>query len=341
MTTMWMVRSGRGSDRIDEFLEHGVVAIGWEQVGKLSPKMHKDELLKAFVKTYPKDREGKRNGAASQVYRFLTEIQIGDHIVTYDRERRRYVLGKVVSNYEWKPGLIDQLPNVRRVEWTQEVNRDALGTSTRNTLGAIQTLFKLSAEASNDLLQHAAVRGEQSESPPEPTPPIEQEEEEEARATLVNETIEKADEFIEDAINALDWSQMQQLVAGVLRAMGYRTTVADAGPDRGVDIFASPDGLGLQEPRIFVEVKHRSAQMGAKEIRAFLGGRKKGDKCLYISTGGFSKDAHYEADRADIATTLVTLPMLRKLVVDYYESLDSEAQALVPLRRLYWPEVRK
>ncbi len=39
--------------------------------------------------------------------------------------------------------------------------------------------------------------------------------------------------------------------------------------------------------------------MGSKEIRAFLGGRKQGDKCLYVSTGGFSKDAHYEADRAD------------------------------------------
>jgi len=56
------------------------------------------------------------------------------------------------------------------------------------------------------------------------------------------------------------------LVAGVLRAMGYRTTVSAPGADRGVDIFASPDGLGLQEPRIFVEVKHRNeTTMGAEK----------------------------------------------------------------------------
>jgi restriction system protein len=131
---------------------------------------------------------------------------------------------------------------------------------------------------------------------------------------------------------------MQELVAGILRAMGYRTVVSDTGSDRGVDIFASPDGLELQEPRIFVEVKHRTrTTMGAKEIRAFLGGRKHGDKCLYVSTGGFTKDAHYEAERASVPTTLINLPELRKLLVEHYEDLDAEARALVPLKRLYWP----
>jgi restriction system protein len=61
---------------------------------------------------------------------------------------------------------------------------------------------------------------------------------------------------------------------------------------------------------------------------------------LYVSSGGFTKDAHYEADRADVAVTLITLPKLRKLVVDLYEKLDSETRALVPLRRLYWPQTR-
>jgi restriction system protein len=40
---------------------------------------------------------------------------------------------------------------------------------------------------------------------------------------------------------------MQELVAGVLRGMGYKTIVSAKGPDRGRDILASPDGLGLSE----------------------------------------------------------------------------------------------
>jgi restriction system protein len=232
------------------------------------------------------------------------------------------------------------MPHARHVTWTHEVLRDQLTTPTRNTLGAVQTLFKVGHDASKDLHAHAAPIGSAT-SEPEATKNASPPGDDAAFANLVEETIEKADEFIQDAINGLDWQQMQNLVAGLLRAMGYRTTVSEGGPDRGVDIFASPDGLGLQEPRIFVEVKHRNVPMGSKEIRAFLGGRKQGDKCLYVSTGGFSKDAHYEADRADVAMRLISLPVLRKLFLEHYESLDAETRALVPLRRLYWPVARK
>lgn len=340
MSAMWMVRSGRGSEHVDAFLEHGVVAIGWSALGALSVATKKDDLLRQYAAKYPEDPEGRRMGAVGQILRFLNEIQIGDQVVTYDRDRRLYVVGAVLSDYEWHPEPIHDLPHIRKVKWTDEVGRDVLSTGTRNTLGAIQTLFKLSVDAAKDLTSHAQERGHGPTVAPVP-PAAKAIQDEEGLTALVNETIEKADEFVEDAISDLDWEQMQDLVAGILRAMGYRTTVSAAGPDRGVDIFASPDGLGLQEPRIFVEVKHREAQMGSKEIRAFLGGRKKGDKCLYVSTGGFTKDAMYEAERADVATTLINLRTLRRLFVEYYETLDAETRALVPLRRLYWPDARK
>ena len=94
----------------------------------------------------------------------------------------------------------------------------------------------------------------------------------------------------------------------------------------------------LEEPRIFVEVKHRlGSPMGAEKIRSFLGGRQTGDRCLYVSTGGFTKDAKYEADRSGIPLTLVTLPYLRELLVEHYENLGPKGTALVPLKKIYWP----
>lgn len=333
---MWMIRAGSGSKNIEQFVEQKVVALGDLKLGALQSTISKEEMLKLYAKHYPDVAEATRATWASQLVRFVTELKIGDDVVTYDREHRRYVLGKVASEYEWLPKLIADMPHARRISWTHEVLRDQLSTPTRNTLGAIQTLFKLGNDAAKELHAHAVPLGASSSKPEAPqkaSPPGD----EAAFANLVEETIEKADEFIEDAINGLDWLQMQHLFAGLLRAMGYRTTVSEGGSDRGVDIFASPDGLGLQEPRIFVEVKHRNAPIGSKEIRAFLGGRKQGDKCLYVSTGGFSKDAHYEADRADVAMRLISLPMLRKLFLEHYEDIDAETRALVPLRRLYWP----
>lgn len=98
----------------------------------------------------------------------------------------------------------------------------------------------------------------------------------------------RAREFIKDKVTALAWDDMQELVAGLLRSLGYKTRVSEAGPDRGKDIVASPDGFGFESPRIVVEVKHRKGAMGAPDVRRFLGGRHPQDKGLYVSTGCFA-----------------------------------------------------
>ena len=152
------------------------------------------------------------------------------------------------------------------------------------------------------------------------------------------ETIDKAHELIKDMLLNLSDEEMEQLIAAILRAMDYRARITPKGSDRGVDIFASPDGLGLEEPRIEVEVKHRqNTQMGSQEIRSFLGGLREGDRALYVSTGGFSKDAKYEAERSNIPLTLLNLDELASLVVAHYENFDFEGRSLISLVKSYWP----
>jgi restriction system protein len=45
----------------------------------------------------------------------------------------------------------------------------------------------------------------------------------------------------------------------------------------------------------------------------------------------------YEADRASVPITLVGLDDLASLVVEHYETFDSEGRGLIPLMRVYWP----
>jgi restriction system protein len=233
------------------------------------------------------------------------------------------------------PKVIEDLPYVRSVKWSRRVARDSTTVETRNTLGAIQTIFRLGAEASSELRKLAVPLDAPSEFEP---PKVIKDDKDKSLDDLRAEVVEKAAEFIEDMLSALEPYEMQDFVAGLLRAMGYKTRVSPKGSDRGVDIFASPDGLGLQEPRIFVEVKHRrNTQMGSQEVRAFMGGRQRGDRCLYVSTGGYTKDARYEAERSSVPLTLLGLPELRALLVEHYEALDVETKRLVPLTKLYWP----
>ena len=175
---------------------------------------------------------------------------------------------------------------MRTTTWEGEIPRDRLSISTRNTLGAISTLFEVNEEAANDLLNSFKKPKKEGEG----------KQEEEQKEEIKKEQLDKSKEFIKDKISALDWEELQELVAGILRAMGYKTKTSPPGSDRGKDVEASPDGLGLTDPHIIVEVKHRVGTMGSQELRSFIAALRPRHKGLYVSTGGFTKEARYEAD---------------------------------------------
>ncbi|WP_343593210.1 restriction endonuclease [Paracidovorax wautersii] len=329
----WMVRAGEGGFLFDDFKSQSIVAIGWEEMDDMSGMLSRADFQKAAAVAYPNVSAGTLGSYAGQTYRFVREMKIGDHVVTYSPSERSYLLGTVAGSYEYVPGGTNGYPNRRRMHWRGTVHRDSLTVSARGSLGAISTLFQLPLEVGQELEQRAGQPA--STVAPQPVMPPE------VAAIQVSEQYKdiqnQALEFIKDRVNALDWSDMQELVAGLLRAMGYKTRISPSGSDRGKDIVASRDGLGFEDPRIVVEVKHRAAAMGSQEIRSFLGGPHERDKGLYVSTGGFTKDARYEAERGRIPVTLMDLDDLVKALLEHYEQADSQTQRLVPLRKLYWP----
>lgn len=77
--------------------------------------------------------------------------------------------------------------------------------------------------------------------------------------------------------------------------------------------------------------------MGANEIRSFTGGLRSGDRGLYVSTGGFTKEAKYEAERSTIPISIIDSDILVELIIQYYDNFDAETKALIPLKKIYWP----
>lgn len=328
---MWMVRAEVGGRLFDEFKTKSLVAIGWSELGDLGPLQTRADFAKAVELTYPENRPGQTAVAAGQLYRFVREFKPGDRVLTYGPAQRVYRVGSILGEYEFSPATLPGNPNVRRVRWDGEVGRDRLSVSARNSLGAISTIFLVPDEVQEEIERLLRERSSDVQA----APPEQQQAEVD---DLLRDVQSKAFEFIKDKIGALDWQDLQELVAGLLRAMGYKTRVSPMGADRGKDIVASPDGFGFESPRIVVEVKHRTGTpMGSQEIRGFLGGRHKDDKGLYVSTGGFSKDARYEAERASIPLALMDLDELVMAILDHYEKLDADAQRLIPLRKVYWP----
>lgn len=325
--TMWMVRAGEGAYLFDEFQSKNIVAIGWNEIGDLSKVSTPEEIKQIVKEKYSYSKLGQLNKSAGQINRFKFDFKKGDDVITYNPEERIYLVGEILGDYEYNTKLGEHF-HIRRVKWSGKVPRDKLSTSTKNTLGCISTIFELSEEAEEEIIKLLKGKEEVAED-------VESKEAE--LDTIKEDMIAKAHEFTKDKILDLNWEEMQELVAGVLRGMGYKTTISPKGSDRGRDIQASPDGLGLEQPRIIVEVKHRSGQMGTKEIKSFIAGLRQGDKGLYVSTGGFSKDAKIEAERSNIPVTLIDLDMLVKLIIQHYDNFDMDTKTLISLIKIYWP----
>ncbi len=332
---MWMIRSN-GGDYAEEFIKKGIVAVGWKSVGDLKNLNTRSQIIQKVGETYPDYKKLQAVVAGSQLDKLANVMKNGDRVITYDPSQRVYHIGVISGAYSFqRDAEEDDLVNQRPVVWEGRVLRDALSIPTKNSLGSSLTIFEVSdfAEAEIDKLLSGGKNAEQDSLSLSGTDAADINTE-----YLLADLKDKAKEFIKDKIVGLDWGEMQELVAGILRAMNYKTQISPKGADRGKDIVASPDGFGFENPRIIVEVKHRpKEQIGAPEIRSFLGGRHKDDRGLYVSTGGFTKEARYEAERASIPLSLLDMDGLADTLVDYYEQLDLPTRTLVPLTRIYWP----
>ncbi len=249
----WKLMPGKDAVYLDAFLRDHVVRVGFVNDPALVKKADIADVKNAIREKEPTARDGQINSWASQLHKFLTEVQVGDRVLLFDSGSRLYHVGEVKSGVRFDAEY-NAIPYTRDVRWVGTVSRDALSVRARNRLGAILTLFAVHSDVQKEIKTVLDGTKHVVESP--------QEEEQEIRE-IGEEVVGKAREYLKDKILDLSWDDMQEVVAGLLRAMGYKTRVSESGPDRGKDIVASPDGFGLEEPRVHVEVKHRNGQMGA------------------------------------------------------------------------------
>jgi restriction system protein len=309
--------------------ETGTIDIGWDFDGADLARMSKGRIREAYVAAHPGESKGKVSAAVSQVYKFAYDMAEGSTVVMYDPETRLYHLGRVTG--PCVASSDDGMAYRCIVSSGRQAPRDALLPASKNSLGGISTIFSVSDEVMADLgravgEKHSAAKAIQA------VDDAEDSDEDACYATFDNGI-----ECIKDKILTVDPDDMEQLVAGLLRAIGYHASVMPKGPDGGRDVIASPDALGLETPRIICEVKHRKGAMGAPQLRSFIGGLRGGDRGLYVSTGGFPKEARYKTDRSNIPVWLLDLDGLARLYAEFYDRTDEDARAILPLVRIWWP----
>jgi restriction system protein len=151
------------------------------------------------------------------------------------------------------------------------------------------------------------------------------------------EAEETARQEIRDFLHKIPPYEFQDIVADLLRAMSYYVSwVAPPGKDDGVDIIASTDPLGTQGPRIKVQVKRQVAKISGPDLRSFLGTLRNFDVGIFVSLGGFTSDAHKEANQNTKRITIIDADEFIDLWIQNLDGISEKSKSTFPLRPIYF-----
>ncbi len=197
-------------------------------------------------------------------------------------------------------------------------------------MGAVELL----KTASKKYRKWDKIRKSENEATPEEEIP-----EEKIQKATIEQLEENAIDGIKEYLKDRNPYELQDLVAAILRAMGYYTPfISPKGKDGGIDVIAFQDPLGANAPRIKVQVKHRpDTAIPVDEIRSLLGLlNKDGDIGLFVTSGRFTSDAERFARDSHIHVKLIDGDTFISLWKDFYSKLSDEEKNLLPLQPIYF-----
>ncbi|WP_313150484.1 restriction endonuclease [Lysinibacillus capsici] len=327
MTKWWMVRAGDNNELIPVWLRQQIVSIGWPDLENPKQVATKEQLLLQADSVYLEEKPQTRSSWVSQVWRFSREIEIGDRIISYSKEKREYIIGSVTEAHFYDDSNDNPYPNTLKVRWeANTIARDTLSQAAKNSLGSVLTVFRVDQWGSEiEKLLHSPASINDRDN-------IEDNDE----TVIIGDLKSKARLMIEDRVDKLDPWRMQDLVGGLLQSMKYNVKISPKGPDGGVDILAYKDAFGFEQPIIKVQVKHRKSTAGSPEVQQLLGANPLKANCIFVSTGGFTSQAITVAKQN--AVKLIDLEELVQLIIEWYELMPNDTRALLPLQKMYVPE---
>jgi len=325
---IWGIHAGKTGDADSLFLHKNRVALGWHEMGDLSGIPAEREAFKNKVaQIYPEMKPGAKINSASQLFRFLHEMKVGDLVCYPSKADRQIHIGHVVGPYEYDPSEVPSYPQQRRVDWKSGVPRTSFSQGALYEIGSALSLFQLKNYADEFL---AAVDGKTTIGPVVA--------EDESVALVTEEVEETTKDFVlKKLARDLKGHPFADFVAHLLGTMGYRTRVSPEGADGGVDIVAHRDELGFEPPIIKVQVKSTEGSVGDPVVSQLYGKLTGNEYGLLVTLGSFTTQATAFA-RSRHNLRLIDGEELVRLIFEHYEEFDSRYKGALPLKRIYVAE---
>ena len=216
------------------FLEDDMIAVAWHEMGDLARiEPTREAFRAAYAAAHPAAGRSSVSSSAGMLYRFVHEMQPGDYVVFPSRMDRQVNIGVVDGAYAYAANARHYAQR-RKVRWLRHLPRTSFTQGALYELGACMSLFSVKNYA-DEFLQ--ALDGDRILAPDEPEP---------AGAAAENIIESTKDYVLKELSRRFKGYELEELVAELLRAIGYRATVSPRGGDSGIDLILKYYG-GLSE----------------------------------------------------------------------------------------------
>jgi restriction system protein len=336
----WLARAGSDGRHERLALDNDLVAIGWGELGDLTA-LSREALAKRIRSEYPEAGKGKVSNWTGQLSAFLHGFQVGDLVVLPLKTRPMIAIGRIAGDYVYRPDFDVDARHTRPVRWIRkDVPRTAVGQDLLYSLGAFMTVCRVSR---HDAAQRLAALAETGADPGYEGADLADASAD--AATVESENGIARDNLERDARDAINQviaarfagHELSTLVAAILEAQGMTTYVAPAGKDGGIDVMAGSGPLGMDSPRICVQVKFTKDPVSASVIRELDGvaGRVGAQQCLLVSWSGITSDAEREIRNLFFRIRVWDADALFRELTAVYDQLPEELQVKLPLKRIW------
>ena len=306
------------------FLKENVIALGWQQIGDLSLIAPDREAFKEkYIAAYPDAKKGSIPTGVGMLFRFCHEVQIGDYIIYPSKIDRMINIGEVTGDYKYVPDASEYVQQ-RSVKWLKHLPRMSFSQGALYEIGSAMSFFMVKNYADEFLA--ALDKGFAKN--------LSEGEEDDTVGATANDIIESTKDFIlKELSRQLKGYDLEQFVADLLQAMGYRTTVSPHGGDSGIDITAYKDEL---PPRILVQVKSQDSDIKETTIQSLKGAMREGDYGLFVTLSNYTKKAQKYLENTPIIRGINGTELV-DLILKYYDDLSEKYRRMIPLKMVYIP----
>lgn len=312
------------------FLHQDVIAIGWKDLGDLSLiQADHDAFKEKYMEVYPDAKKGSIANGAGMLYRFAHEVEIGDYVVFPSKIDRQINIGVIEGGYEYHPEAAEYVQQ-HKVKWLKHLPRTSFSQGALYEVGSAMSFFTVKNYADEYLaaLDKGFKKNAMTSSP----------DEDESVGAIADESVEATRDFIlKELSKNLKGYDLEEFVADLLRAMGYRTTVSAHGGDSGIDITAYKDEL---PPRILVQVKSQDSDIKEATIQSLKVAMREGDYGLFVTLSNYTKNAQKYLDSTPIIRGINGTELV-DLILKYYQDLSDKYKKMIPLKMVYIPVAKE